>query len=172
MQTVLLVIHLMVVAALVGVVLLQRSEGGALGIGGGGGFMTSRGTANVLTRTTAILAGIFFLTSIGLSVLPRFTGAHDSILDKVRAAPATSTKDQPIGSGKGGVLDQLNQMSKPAAQSGNAPVAPAVEIPAAPAAPAPATQTPTAPAASTPAAPATDSAPATPAAPVTPAPTP
>ena len=169
MQTVLLVIHLMVVAALVGVVLLQRSEGGALGIGGGGGFMTSRGTANVLTRTTAILAAIFFLTSIGLSVLPRFTGAHDSILDKVQTAPSAPAADQPIGSGKGGVLDQLNQMSKPAAQSGNAPVAPAVEIPAAPVTETPATAAPAAPAAETPAAPTTDSAPA---APATPAPTP
>lgn len=168
MQTVLLVIHLMVVAALVGVVLLQRSEGGALGIGGGGGFMTSRGTANVLTRTTAILAALFFLTSIGLSILPRFTGSQGSILDRVQTAPTAPAADQPIGTGKGGVLDQLNQMSKPAAQPGNAPVAPAVEIPAAPATPAPATE---APAAST-----TDSAPAAPApapsAPAAPAPTP
>lgn len=179
MQTVLLVIHLMVVAALVGVVLLQRSEGGALGIGGGGGFMTSRGTANVLTRATAILATLFFLTSIGLSVLPRLTGSHNSILDKVQTAPAAPTADHPIGSGKGGVLDQLNKMSKPAAQPGNAPVAPAVEIPAAPATPAPATPAPAAPATQTPAAPTTDSAPASPAAPATtpatpanPAPTP
>jgi preprotein translocase subunit SecG len=181
MQTVLLVIHLMVVAALVGVVLLQRSEGGALGIGGGGGFMTSRGTANVLTRTTAILAALFFLTSIGLSVLPRLTGSHDSILDKVQTAPSAPAADQPIGTGKGGVLDQLNQMSKPAAQPGNAPVAPAVEIPAAPATQAPAPETPAAPstqapAADAPAAPTTDSAPTTsapaPAAPAAPAPTP
>ncbi len=187
MQTVILVIHLMVVAALVGVVLLQRSEGGALGIGGGGGFMTSRGTANVLTRTTAILAALFFLTSIGLSVLPRLTGSHNSILDKVQTAPAAPVSGQPIGSGQGGVLNQLNQMSKPAAQPGNAPVAPAVEVPAAPAAqaPAPAAETPAAPASQAPApsadapaaqapaapatevpaAPTTDSAPATPAAP-------
>lgn len=159
MQTVLLVIHLMVVAALVGVVLLQRSEGGALGIGGGGGFMTSRGTANVLTRTTAILAALFFATSIGLSVLPRLTGSHGSILDKVQTSPTAPTPDQPIDTGKGGVLDQLNQISKPAQQPANAPVAPAVEIPAAPATEAPA-------------APSTDSAPAAPAAPApaTPAP--
>jgi preprotein translocase subunit SecG len=169
MQTVLLVIHLMVVAALVGVVLLQRSEGGALGIGGGGGFMTSRGTANVLTRTTAILAVLFFATSIGLSILPRLTGSHQSILDKVQTSPAAPTPDQPIGTGKGGVLDQLNQISKPAQQPANAPVAPAVEIPAAPAPAAPSTE---APATETPAAPTTDSAPATPAAPApaTPAP--
>ncbi len=183
MQTVLLVIHLMVVAALVGVVLLQRSEGGALGIGGGGGFMTSRGTANVLTRTTAILAAVFFLTSLALSILPRFTGSQESILDRVQTAPSAPVADQPIGSGKGGVLDQLNQISKPAAQPGNAPVAPAVDIPAAPAAEAPAapateapataapaaetpaapaTEAPAAPAGETPVAPATDSAPATP----------
>ena len=57
MQTVIIVIHLMIVVGLVGVVLLQKSEGGGLGIGGTGGFLTSRGTANVLTRTTAIPGG-------------------------------------------------------------------------------------------------------------------
>ena len=56
MTTILLILHLMIAAALVGVVLLQRSEGGALGIGGGGGFMTGRGAANFLTRVTASLA--------------------------------------------------------------------------------------------------------------------
>ena len=69
MQTVLIVIHLMVVVAMVALVLLQRSEGGGLGMGGGGGFMTTRGTTNVLSRTTGILAGIFFLTSLLLSIL-------------------------------------------------------------------------------------------------------
>ena len=71
MQTVLIVIHLMVVLALVGVVLLQRSEGGGLGIGGGSGFMTARGAANALTRTTGILAIAFFATSLALSILAR-----------------------------------------------------------------------------------------------------
>ena len=60
MQTVIIVIHLMIVLAMIGLVLLQRSEGGGLGMGGGGGFMTTRGTTNVLTRATAILAGVFF----------------------------------------------------------------------------------------------------------------
>ena len=69
MQHVIIVIHLMLVLALIGVVLLQRSEGGGLGIGSSGGFMTSRGTANVLTRATAILAGLFFVTSLVLSIL-------------------------------------------------------------------------------------------------------
>ena len=83
MQTVLIVIHLMVVAALVVVVLLQRSEGGALGIGGGGGggFFTGRGQANALTRATAILATIFFLTSIALTVLASMNHQQKSIFD-------------------------------------------------------------------------------------------
>jgi preprotein translocase subunit SecG len=69
MQTVLIVIHLMIVLAMVCLVLLQKSEGGGLGIGSSGGFMTSRGTTNVLTRSTAILAACFFATSLLLSVL-------------------------------------------------------------------------------------------------------
>ena len=70
MQQVIIVIHLMLVLSLIGVVLLQRSEGGGLGIGSSGGFMTSRGTANVLTRATAILAGLFFVTSLCSRSLP------------------------------------------------------------------------------------------------------
>jgi len=62
MQTVVIVVHLMIVAAMIATVLLQKSEGGGLGVGGGAGFMSSRGTANLLTRTTAVLAGGFFLT--------------------------------------------------------------------------------------------------------------
>jgi preprotein translocase subunit SecG len=74
MITILLVIHLIIAIALVAVVLLQRSEGGALGIGGGSGggmsgFLTGRSTANLLTRTTAILAAIFILTSLTLARL-------------------------------------------------------------------------------------------------------
>lgn len=74
MATVLLVIHIMVAAALVGLVLLQRSEGGALGIGGGGGaggFMSGRGAANLLTRVTALFAAAFFVTSILLTLIAR-----------------------------------------------------------------------------------------------------
>src|SRR5437660_8036643 len=71
MIVLLFVVHVLIAIALVGVVLLQKSEGGALGMGGGGmsGFMTGRSTANLLTRTTAILAGAFFVTSILLVVL-------------------------------------------------------------------------------------------------------
>src|SRR5438445_8554067 len=66
MQTVIIVIHLMVVVTMVSLVLLQRSEGGGLGMGGGSGFMTNRGSSNVLTRTTATLAAVFFATSLVL----------------------------------------------------------------------------------------------------------
>jgi len=74
MINVILTIHTLIVLGLIGIVLLQRSEGGALGIGGGGGaggggFMTSRGAANALTRTTSILAGLFFITSISLAMI-------------------------------------------------------------------------------------------------------
>lgn len=71
MIVLLFIVHILIALALVGVVLLQKSEGGALGMGGGGmsGFMTGRTTANLLTRTTAILAGAFFLTSIALVIL-------------------------------------------------------------------------------------------------------
>ena len=69
MRTVIILIHLMIVLAMIGVVLLQKSEGGGLGIGSTGGFLSSRGTANVLTRTTSALAALFFSTSLLLSIL-------------------------------------------------------------------------------------------------------
>ncbi|WP_319382280.1 preprotein translocase subunit SecG [Roseibium sp.] len=116
METVVIVIHLMVVLALVLVVLLQRSEGGALGIGGGGGggggLMSSRGTANVLTRATAVLAVAFFATSLTLSLIAQNEEAPSSILD---AAPA-STDGAPVDgapSGSGGILDQLRPQGEP-----------------------------------------------------------
>ncbi len=115
MQTVLIVIHLMVVLALVGVVLLQRSEGGGLGIGGGSGFMTARGAANALTRTTGILAMAFFATSLALSILARYGERPTDILD--RGPPPAAGQQQPgtapAGTGKG-VLDQLGGAKAPA----------------------------------------------------------
>ena len=82
MTTILLTIHIMIAVSLVGVVLLQRSEGGALGIGGGG-FMTARGTANLLTRITALLAAAFFVTSISLAILAGNGRQAPSIIDEV-----------------------------------------------------------------------------------------
>src|SRR5688500_5049729 len=100
METVIIVIHLLVVLALVGVVLLQRSEGGGLGVGGGSGFMTARGAANALTRTTAILATAFFITSLALSLLARYYGNDPlDILDRLPANVPGQTA--PAGGGNG-----------------------------------------------------------------------
>jgi preprotein translocase subunit SecG len=126
METVIIVVHLMVIVALVAVVLMQRSEGGALGIGGGGNFLSTRGQANVLTRTTAILAIAFFATSLLLSVLTRFADRPSSILDTVpsAAAPTVPTEAGAATGSEGGVLDQLEQMSAPPAAE-TVPAAPA-----------------------------------------------
>jgi preprotein translocase subunit SecG len=95
MQTVIIVVHLMIVLAMIGLVLLQRSEGGGLGMGGGGGFMSNRGTANVLTRATAILAGLFFATSLVLSILAGFERKPTSILNPVGAPAGQPSPDGP-----------------------------------------------------------------------------
>ena len=104
MQTVIIVIHLMIVLAMVGLVLLQKSEGGGLGMGGGGGgsFMSSRGTANVLSRTTAILAALFFATSLLLSILAGFDRKPRSILDSAGGRPPASAPAVPAPAGGGG----------------------------------------------------------------------
>ncbi|WP_313058892.1 preprotein translocase subunit SecG [Agrobacterium cavarae] len=111
MQNVLIVIHLMIVLALVGVVLIQRSEGGGLGIGGGSGFMSARGTANALTRTTAILAALFFATSLGLGLLTRYESRPTDILDRI-----------PAQQGQGnGILDTLGPSSTTPSAPSQAP---------------------------------------------------
>ncbi len=98
MQTILLVIHVLVALALVGVILLQRSEGGALGIGGGGGGLISgSGAANLLTRVTAGLAVVFFITSIALSILAGGGTAPPSIIEEVPLAPAPTEPAEPSG---------------------------------------------------------------------------
>jgi preprotein translocase subunit SecG len=110
MLTVIIVIHLILVVAMIGVVMLQRSEGGGLGIGSGGGFLTSRGTSNVLTRTTAILAASFFATSLVLSILAGWERKPSSILNTGAPAtqPAPAGAPAPLGQpGGGGVLDTL-----------------------------------------------------------------
>ncbi|MGA7665583.1 MAG: preprotein translocase subunit SecG, partial [Pseudolabrys sp.] len=114
MQHVIIVIHLMLVLALIGVVLLQRSEGGGLGIGSTGGFMTSRGTANVLTRATAILAGLFFVTSLLLSILAGINRKPTSVLQGEQSAPAAPGAPAPLGGGGGGLLNQLQGGTPPA----------------------------------------------------------
>lgn len=102
MNTILTIIFLLVTLALIGVILVQRSEGGGLGIGssqGMGSFMGGRGTANLLTRTTAILGTIFFILALTLALLDRGTSVNRSILDapapvvapNVPALPAVPT---------------------------------------------------------------------------------
>jgi preprotein translocase subunit SecG len=110
MLTVIIVIHLMLVIALIGVVLLQKSEGGGL-ISSTSGFLSSRGTANVLSRTTALLAAGFFLTSLVLSWLAGFQRHPASIINtgapvSQQAPPGTP---QPPTSGQGGLLNQLQK---------------------------------------------------------------
>jgi preprotein translocase subunit SecG len=111
MQTVVIVIHLMIVATLIAMVLLQKSEGGGLGMGGGAGFMSSRGTANLLSRTTAVLAVGFFLTSLLLSWLASYDRKPASIIpgepasQSQPAGPATPISP-PQG---GGVFDSLRK---------------------------------------------------------------
>lgn len=132
MIVVLFIIHVFIAIALIGVVLLQKSEGGALGMGGGGmsGFMTGRSTANLLTRTTAILAAAFMVTSIALVVLSRVSEAPRSIVDQPVSGPAAplapAAPTLPPGSAPSG-------SAPPATPS--APTAPAP--PAAPSEPAP-----------------------------------
>jgi preprotein translocase subunit SecG len=124
MQTVVIVIHLMIVATLIATVLLQKSEGGGLGIGGGAGFMSSRGTANLLTRTTAILAVGFFLTSLFLSWLASYDRKPSSILPTTQSQPLGGATPSAPSSG-GGVLDSLKksdeQQSPPAPSGPEAP---------------------------------------------------
>lgn len=115
MEKVILAVHLLIAVGLIGVILIQRSEGGGLGLGGGGnmgGMMTARGTANLLTRTTAILAACFMLTSIVLAVL---AGKHTqpvSILD---------------GAGPGGSSAPVAAPAEPAAPP-PPPAAPAAPV--------------------------------------------
>lgn len=92
MESVLLVIHLILALAIIGLVLLQRSEGGGLGIGGGGGLgglASPKGTANMLTRATAICAAGFFCTSLLLGILAGgHSQARQSIMDVLQEVPA------------------------------------------------------------------------------------
>ena len=109
MQTVVIVIHLMLVLSMVGVVLLQKSEGGGLGIGSSGGFMSSRGTANVLTRATAFLAVGFFITSLTLSILAGHDRKPKSVIGGTSTSQPTTETPTP---GQGGLLDTLKKQEQ------------------------------------------------------------
>jgi preprotein translocase subunit SecG len=97
---IILVVNVFVCVALVAIVLLQRSEGGALGMGGGSpsGFMTARGAGDLLTRTTWILAGIFFVLSITLTVLTgKLHGGVDTLINHINLnSPDLATPQKPV----------------------------------------------------------------------------
>ena len=126
MQTLIIVIHLMIVTALIGVVLLQKSEGGGLGMGGGAGFMSSRGTANLLTRTTAVLAVGFFITSLFLSWLAGYDRKPSSIVGQPasQSAPVSGGAAPVQPPTSGGVLDTLKKADERQQQAPAAPAAP------------------------------------------------
>jgi preprotein translocase subunit SecG len=127
METFILVVHLIIALALIGVVLLQRSEGGALGIGGGGGgggggsLFTARGAGNALTRTTAYLAVAFFCTSIALTVIATQRGGG-SVIDNVAPPPAASGNQPAPAEGTGSSV--LPQLAPPAPAQPQVPVTP------------------------------------------------
>lgn len=135
MATVLIVIHLMVVVAMIGLVLLQRSEGGALGIGGGGGgaLMSGRGAANMLTRSTGIMAAAFFATSVGLALLARLDAGQTDIFQNLPGQAAPASEEQapalPLPAGGGSAQELLQQLDgagpqTPPAEGGDTTPAP------------------------------------------------
>lgn len=134
MQQIILIVHSLIALALVGIVLLQRSEGGALGMGGGGGgfggLMTGRGTANLLTRTTAILAALFFATSMLLAILAGGHAKPTSILDQV---PPTAVPGAPPSVPDAGMVPRppATPAVPPAAPAPSGAVAPPTLPPAA-----------------------------------------
>ena len=146
MLNLLLVIQIIICVALVGVILLQRSEGGALGMGGGtGGLMTARGAGNLLTRTTAILATLFFLVSGGLTIAGNIQRGRASVVDRedIRVDPNTLRPGaQPAGPppaadvapGTPGApaapAPSLSDLAAPLPDAGTAPTQPAPAEPA------------------------------------------
>jgi len=123
MYTVFIIIHVMIAVSLIGVVLLQRSEGGGLGIGGGGmsGLMSSRGSANLLTRVTAGLAALFMATSLVLVLLSGGPSRPRSILDQPQPAPASTPAAPPATN-----QAPPSAPAAPAPETGGAPKVPTV----------------------------------------------
>lgn len=132
MTNFLLILHLIVTLTLIGTVLIQRSEGGGLGIGssqGMGSFMSGRGTANLLTRTTSILATVFLLLSLGLALLNRGTGGvgHD-LLD----APGSPRQAAPLGIATTPADRTVAPSASPVSAPASPPDAPASQAPQVP----------------------------------------
>lgn len=150
MSTVVLVIHLFIAVSLVAVVLLQRSEGGALGMGGGGqgggfgGILSGRGAGNALTRATALLAAAFFVTSITLALLATSSRNPGSFFDQPASTTAPAPAPAPVDTTPQAPASSANPQTPPASESTPPATPPAGEsTPAAPgsapAQPAPAT---------------------------------
>lgn len=125
MANVLIVAYLLIVLALIAVILLQRSEGGGLGMGSSNanGLVSVRGSANLLTRTTAILAALFFASAIGLTILSSVDRGTSSILDRASEGGTTPTT----------VLDALQQMGGDLPVPADATTTPATDGAATPA---------------------------------------
>jgi preprotein translocase subunit SecG len=119
MENVVLIIHLLLALALIGVVLMQRSEGGGLGMGGGGGggAMSGRAAATALGKVTWILAIAFIITSITLTIIAAQKSAGSSVLDRLGDAPAAAEETAPAGLGEGSDL-------LPPSADDNAPLVP------------------------------------------------
>jgi preprotein translocase subunit SecG len=155
MLSVVIAIHLMLVLALIGVVLLQKSEGGGF-VSSASGFMTGRGTANVLTRATALLALGFFITSLALSLLAAHSREPVSLIPgstptQQAPAPGSPPPITPLNSGRNGLLNQLGTPKAPNTPTANAPAPAGSSAPASPSPTAPSSGA--APASSTPAGP-------------------
>ena len=137
MDTVVIVVHLMVIVALIAVVLVQRSEGGALGIGGSNNFLSGRGTGNVFTKATGVLGAAFFATSLAMTILARLAAPPSAILDTVPTAIApappaatdTIAPESTTGTGSGGILDQLESFTgQPGGGEGTTETVPAAPV--------------------------------------------
>ncbi|MBO9397239.1 preprotein translocase subunit SecG [Shimia sp. R9_1] len=117
MENVVLIIHLLLALALIGVVLMQRSEGGGLGMGGGGGAVSGRAAATALTRVTWILAGAFICTSIALTVIAAKNSASSSVFDRLGTEAPAAEQTAPTLPGAGDSL-------LPPSEGDNAPLVP------------------------------------------------
>ncbi|WP_299424788.1 preprotein translocase subunit SecG [uncultured Shimia sp.] len=117
MENVVLIIHLLLALALIGVVLVQRSEGGGLGMGGGGGAVSGRAAATALTRVTWILAAAFICTSIALTVIAAKNSASSSVFDRLGTSAPAAEETAPTLPGAGDSL-------LPPSEGDNAPLVP------------------------------------------------
>ncbi len=113
MENVVLIIHLLLALALIGVVLIQRSEGGGLGMGGGGGAVSGRPAATALGKVTWILAAAFITTSITLTIIAAQNSAGSSVLDRITDAPARQEAEPELPGAGEGLLPPSSDATEP-----------------------------------------------------------